>query len=132
MKAFTILACLMLYCTSAHAEVPESLAVRAIIGEASGEGELAMSAHAHAIRNRGHLRGVYGLNARHIDTEPTWVWKQASKAWSDSERGSDPTGGADHWFSEDDLRKLNRTRPRWFLNLKRTVKIGTTTFYKEV
>lgn len=53
---------------------------RAIIGEASGEGELGMYAVASAILNRGTLNGVYGLNAKHVDSQPQYVWKRAYNA----------------------------------------------------
>ncbi len=76
----------------------EEKEIRAIIGEASGEGYLGMLHIASAIRNKGHLKGVYGLNAPHIQTEPPWVWKQAKKAWKESEYNRTHTG--DHWGSK--------------------------------
>lgn len=115
----------------AKAEVPQQLAVRAIVGEASGEGYSVMLAHAHAIRNRGTLKGVHGLRALHINGEPQWVWRQAQRAWTASAHSKDGTHGASYWFSEDDMRFLQRTRPYWFMRLRRTVKIGSTTFYME-
>lgn len=111
------------------AEIPNDLAVRAVLGEARGDGYDGMSAVAHAIRNRGHLRGVYGKDAAMPDLTPG-MWQLASKAWFESEDGADPTRGADHWFSEADLVKLERTRPKWFLRLEPVVKIGGNTFYK--
>lgn len=71
-----------------------SQAVRAIVGEAANQGAECMSYVAHAIRNRGTLKGVYGLTARHNDTEPTWVWEQAQLAWDNSDNEPDPTDGA--------------------------------------
>lgn len=67
------------------ASINNDLAVRAIIGEASGEGYKGMLAVASAIRNRGTLKGVYGVNAKHVDKEPSWVWDMARKAWNESE-----------------------------------------------
>ena len=67
------------------AEVEESQAIRAIIGEASDQGFQGMLAIACGIRNRGTLKGVYGLNAKHVDNEPQWVWRLAKKAWKKSE-----------------------------------------------
>ena len=58
--------------------------IRAIIGEASNQGEIGMLALAVGIRNRGSLRGVYGFNSTHIDNEPAWVWDMARKAWKES------------------------------------------------
>lgn len=115
----------------AHAEIPSQLAIRAIVGEAASEGFEAMLAHAHAIRNRNTLNGVYGLNANHIKNEPEWVWKEAKRAWDSSATSNDETQGASFWFSEDDLKLLQKKRPKWFLSLEPTVKIGTTTFYRK-
>lgn len=131
LKIAAVLIAALLLPAIARAEVPSNLAVRAIVGEAAGEGFYAMSAHAHAIRNRGTLDGVYGLNATHSKNEPEWVWKQARMAWGLSSKTIDPTRGASYWFSEDDLKLLNRKRPKWFLSLEPTVKIGSTTFYKK-
>lgn len=78
--------------------IPEARAVRAIIGEASGEGYTGMLAIAGAIRNRGTLQGVYGEKAKHVDKQPRWVWDQARKAWKES-ANKDITSGADHWGS---------------------------------
>ena len=82
---------------SCFAEVNDSQAIWAIIGEASGEGYLGMLDVASGIRARGTLKGVYGLNAPHIKNEPQWVWKLAHKAWEVSEYS--PTHKGDHWGS---------------------------------
>ena len=88
-------------CRDASAmEIPDNLAVHAIIGEASGEGYQGMLAVACGIRNRGTLKGVYGLNAKHVDNEPGWVWALARKAWKESV-DVDIVNGADHWESTD-------------------------------
>lgn len=44
-------------------DISDKEAVQCLLGEARGEGFNAMVAHAEAIRNRGHLRGVYGCKA---------------------------------------------------------------------
>ena len=62
----------------------DAQAIRAVIGEASNQGYKGMLVVACGIRNRGTLQGVYGLNARHIYTEPKWVWEMAKKAWTES------------------------------------------------
>jgi len=81
--------------TSAHA-IPENKAVRAIIGEAADQGYRGMLAVACAIRNRGHLKGVYGLKAKHVDSEPEWIWNIAKIAWQES-ASCDIVNGATHW-----------------------------------
>ena len=58
--------------------------IRAIIGESSNQGEIGMLALATGILNRGTLKGVYGLNAKHIDNEPQWVHKMARRAYYDA------------------------------------------------
>ena len=66
-------------------EIKDKDAIRAIIGEASDQGYTGMLYVAVGIRNRGTLKGVYGLKAKHVDKEPDWVWDLAKKAWKESE-----------------------------------------------
>lgn len=105
------------------AQVSERDAVRAIIGEASGEGFNGMRAVASAIRNRGTLQGVYGLNAKHVDRQPAWVWAQARKAWAES-AAKDYANGADHWESTD------FKRPAWSLRMRLVLVLGKHRFFK--
>jgi len=80
------IALMLVFCFTAGAEtIPTKNAVRAIIGEASNQGYHGMLAIACGIRNRGTLKGVYGLRAKHVDSQPKWVWTQARKAWLESE-----------------------------------------------
>lgn len=78
--------------------------IRAIVGEAAGQPYKVKLAVAAAIRNRGHLRGVYGLNARHNASEPERVWRDAARAWKESAT-SDITRGATHFGCAEDVRK---------------------------
>ena len=96
-------------------QISEELAVRAIIGEASGEGYLGMLYVAIGIRNRGTLEGVYGLNAKHVDKEPQWVWKLARKAWLES-KGNRLHSGT-HWESVNFPKQSfsGRTASDWML-----------------
>lgn len=126
-----VLVCLFLYLIGAGAlaggaycaEIPESQAVRAIIGEAASEGYQGMLAVAAAIRNRGHLGGVYGLRAGHVDREPGWVWDMAKKAWQES-LSHDPTKGADHWES------IAFKTPTWAKGMQVTYRYKQHVFYK--
>ena len=86
-------------CFGECGEIPDNSAIRAIIGEASNQGYRGMLHITVGIRNRGHLRGVYGLNAKHVDKEPAWVWALARKAWAESEYNR--FHNADHWESTD-------------------------------
>lgn len=108
--------------------VPDALAIRAIIGEASGEGYRGMLAVAEGIRNRGHLNGVYGLKARHIRKEAPKVWRAAEKAWKASSR-SNLTGGATVWGNKKDVSKFKKTT--WFRRYRQTAKIGNHYFFAE-
>lgn len=92
---FLITILLISLITPAHAEVDSTKAVRAIIGEAANQGYRGMLDLASGIRNRGTLKGVYGLHAKHVDREPKWVWKLARKAWKESAHHRTHTGT--HW-----------------------------------
>jgi hypothetical protein len=108
----------------AHAaEVPESLAVKAIVGEASGEGYRGMLAVAGAIRNRGSLQRVYGTDASHVRNEPEWVWRLAKKAWEESRYVDLSCGGTD-WESTD------FPVPYWAKGMIITARVGKHLFYK--
>jgi len=110
-------------CRVASAEtISDDLAIKAIMGEARGEGYKGMLAVACAIRNRGTLKGVYGVNAKF--TEKEYVWDQARKAWKES-LIKDITNGADHWESD------RFKEPYWAKDMIKTVKIGHHQFYKE-
>lgn len=121
-----ILGCavLLMVAKCASAEVREDQAVRAIIGEASDQGYQGMLAVACAIRNRGHLKGVYGLNAKHVDREPEWVWERARKAWRESEK-IDVVFGADHW---ENIKAFGT--PYWAKDMEKTVTVKDHSFYK--
>lgn len=132
MRTVLILALAFLPGIPAYAAVSEEAAVHAIMGEARGEpfdGKLAL---AEALRNRGHLGGVYGLKVPYSELakEKPEVWRDARRAWASSAT-SHVTGGGNHWFSDDDLKKLEAKPPKWFRGLKRTVKIHGHTFFRE-
>ena len=84
--------------------IDSRFAVAGIVGEAAGLPFKDKMAVACAIRNRGTLQGVYGVNARHNATEPQWVWRDAERAWRESVR-HDITHGATHFGNLDDVRK---------------------------
>ena len=127
MKATILILCMITFCFCevASAEIPEKLAIRALIGEASGEGYRGLLAIAGALRNRGTLRGVYGVNAAHVDREPQWVWDMARKAWKES-LSHDITGSATHW---ENVQAFGE--PYWASSMIKTIKIGNHQFYKE-
>ena len=74
----------MLCVQSATAQINETQAIRAVVGEASGESYACQLAICSVIRNRGSLDGIYGGISHHVDKEPKWVWIQVRKAWLES------------------------------------------------
>jgi len=106
------------------AVIPEDQALRAIIGEGANQGKAGMLALAGAIRNRGHLRGVYGLKAQHVDKQPGWVWTQARTAWAMSAT-NDASLGADHW---ENIKAFGT--PEWAASMTKTVLVKDHQFYR--
>lgn len=99
------------------------MAIKAVIGEAEGESFRGKIAVAEAIRNRGHLRGVYGLRSPRLSKASKKVWEEAEKAWLAS-ASSNLVNGADHWESTD------FKRPEWSKKMVITAKHGKHVFYK--
>lgn len=123
MKTTIVLLACLLCSWSAQGQISDEQAVRAIVGEASGEGYKGMLGVASAIRNRGHLRGVYGLNAKHSQHESKATWDLARKAWAESAT-RDITGAATHWDN------VSRKTPYWAKSMVVTIRIGRHTFYR--
>lgn len=112
-------------CGVVHASViKDEDAIKAIVGEASGEGLEGMRCVASVIRNRGSLKGIYGLHARHVKTEPAWVFKMAKTAWEDSER-YDFSGGATHFEG------VAFKKPYWVKSMVLVKRVANTNYYKE-
>ncbi|RLC74947.1 MAG: hypothetical protein DRJ03_31085 [Chloroflexi bacterium] len=112
MRYWIALLLILVMCPLAHAKIDDSLAVRAIIGEAGNQGYYGMLAVAVGIRNRGTLKGVYGVRAKHVDREPQWVWDMARMAWAESETNRIHSGthwenikafGAPYWVSSMEM-----------------------------
>ncbi|MCA9404315.1 MAG: hypothetical protein KC897_11075 [Candidatus Omnitrophica bacterium] len=121
----TIIAILLLAVKVQAGTVPEELGVRCVIGEAEDQGIEGMTAVAEAIRNRGHVRGVYGCRSPRIKKAAGSVWELARWAWDRSEF-TNSVKGADHWHSD------REPRAWWEKYGTRTVKIGSHKFYKDV
>lgn len=98
--------------------------IRAIVGEASDQGYLGMLAVASGIRNRGTLRGVYGVKAKHVDKEPKWVWDMARKAWEESEHNR--VHSATHWES------IKFKVPYWVKSMKEIYRYKDHVFYEKI
>jgi hypothetical protein len=98
--------------------------VKAIVGEASSETYKTQVAIAAVIRNRGSLKGVYGIHSPHIKRESKQTFAKAEKAWTESAK-FDPTNGCNMWGGKCD---------DWYfmgvLKLKPVMTIGSTRFYR--
>lgn len=128
MKIFPVLFLVLLLVLSpkARAAISNESAIKAIAGEAEGEGARGMLAVACAIRNRGHLRGVYGVKAPRVirGRIRPHTWREAARAWRES-RLRDITGGADHWHNVK-----REGKRKWTREFKRTAVIGRHEFFK--
>lgn len=140
MRKLSLIILLMMACINSYAmPINPDRAIRAILGEARGEGFVSMQAHATGIRNRGNLAGVYGLhqikwkngllmsrNEKEVISPE--LYHLASKAWYTSEFERIHRGN--HWLSDYD-KKHRRNWRHWIKDFTPVYRIGTTTFYTE-
>ena len=122
-----ILTCILtsIFPQSCNAEqIDNNLAVRAIIGEASNQGYQGMLVVACGIRNRGTLKGVYGVKAKHVDKQPKWVWELAKKAWK--ERKNNRIHRGTHW---ENIKAFGT--PYWVSSMIRVYEYKDHIFYVE-
>lgn len=119
-------------CMSGEAQaagVNDDKAVLAIIGEAEDQGYDGMKAVACAIRNRGTLRGVYGLNAprvkKHLYSQG--IEAKAIIAWRNSADTEECLfiGGADHW---ENIKAFGK--PKWAGKMVETYHYKDHVFYR--
>jgi hypothetical protein len=142
-SAIMFLAALLITATPSYsAAISDSDAVRAILGEARGEGYEGMYAVAHAIRNRGTLKGVYGKQAVRpvkgdglvafnskgtpVEVISTETYQSAMNAWHSSMEGFDPTHGATHW---ENIKQFGK--PYWADSMIVTFKHRSHVFMKK-
>ncbi len=97
------------------------------MGEAANQGKVGMLAVACAIRNRGNLNGVYGLNhnPKWMYDQPQYVWDRAHAAWLQSAT-NDITFGATHW---ENVKAFGV--PYWAKDMQKTILIKDHQFYKK-
>jgi hypothetical protein len=113
----------------ASGTIPDTRAINAIIGEAEGEGAVGMEAVACAIRNRGHLKGVYGEKAPRVVKRlySDKIYILAKSAWVVSEnvsRCDKLVHGATHW--EGTAFKT----PYWAKSMSLVATVGNQRFYR--
>ena len=126
MRILTLLLTLLIVGNAWAESLPESKVIPAILGEASNYPE--RLAIAHAIINRGHLKGVYG----HLKASSDEQYQEGSKIWHEAlESTVDPIYGADHWLSDYDLKHSRPKLIAWRKRMKETAYIGNTHFYKK-
>ena len=82
---------------------------------------------AFAIRNRGTLKGVYGLKAPRIIKRlySKETYEMAKHQWEISGNGCDITKGANHW---ENVKAFGD--PYWAKSCTETVTIGSHNFYR--
>ena len=134
MRKLAIIVVAMLLSGTAHAYETINKAdlpyVRAIVGEALPDYS-SMYAIACAIRNRGTLKGVYGVNAKHLQTTDDDTFLKAETAWRMSLINEDVVKGATHWLSDYDLKHSKPSLIAFRKKMKETAYIGQTHFYIE-
>lgn len=105
-------------------------AIKTIIGEGESTGFQGMRALASAIRNRGTLQGAYGINSPRVINKlySPKTYRLAKQAWQDSQK-KDYSGGANHWFSDADLKKSNVQK--MIKGMQKLASYRGNNFYKE-
>jgi hypothetical protein len=121
-------------CDVAQAEpIPERQAVLAILGESLPD-NASMVNMAHALRNRGSLKGVYGLKSAQGKVFSPKTYQRALKAWKGANMpySVDSTKGATHWLSDYDLKHCKPSRMAWRFKMKETLYQGKTHYFKPI
>ena len=128
----TILLALGIWHTAHATEIPEHQAIVALIGEAGGQGDEELLAHAYALKNRGTLKGVYGLHAKHTPNPTPEQWQRVEKAyWTAKLAFFDPLDGRTEWRSNYDLQKMKaKGQTPEKQGLYDPLRVGDTVFYR--
>lgn len=109
-------------------EINYNDAVKSIIGEAENQGYMGMLAVSHAIRNRGTLKGVYGLRSPRITFHlySQRIYNLARLAWEQSAADFDITHNATNW---ENIKAFGK--PYWCKNCIETFRYKDHVFYRE-
>lgn len=107
-------------------EFTEQNIIKAVAGEAGGQGIDEIIAHCQAIANRGSLEGVYGYRAK----VSVASLKRANAGLLASKSSPDLVNGADHWLSDYDLEHSRESLIAWRHKAVYSVKVGSTRFYR--
>jgi hypothetical protein len=102
----------------------DTQAVNAILGEGSNQSDRAMLGIACAIRNRGTLQGVYGLNNPVVERASAGLRERAENAWEQS-ASCDIVSGCRYFGCPYDAPYFLHT-----LHYRAVLTIGAITIYK--
>ena len=108
------------------ASIPEDMAVKVIVSEASDQGLKGMLCVAEVIRNRGSIKGFYGYRRYGWANELKSVWDLAKRAWEQS-KYTNYTKGADHFMSV-----CISNIPSWLRYCVKTYEYKDHIFFKEI
>lgn len=129
MKALILCLIALLWAGVVRAEpITEAQATRAILGEAMPNYE-AMHDIASAIRNRGTLKGVYGVRSKNWDKASPKLRTLAKQAWAHSAY-YDSVNGAECWLSEYDIKHCKPRLTAFRHSMTETVYRHKTHFYR--
>lgn len=78
------LSLLLFFSSNAYADVTRAQAIRAIVGEATGQGLDGMTAVGEVIRHLNSIKTMQGYKAMAWRREPESVWNMAGHAWDRS------------------------------------------------
>jgi len=101
--------------------------IKALVGEVEGESFQTKLATAECLRNRGTLKGVYGINSKRISKASRKVWAECELAWSKS-KASNLVSGATVWGNSSDVKIFKKTK--WFKSYVQTAHVGNHYFFK--
>jgi hypothetical protein len=101
--------------------------IKALVGEVEGESYLTKLATAECLRNRGTLKGVYGINSKRIAKASKKVWEDCEMAWNQSSRAN-LVKGATVWGNSSDVKIFKKSK--WFKSYVQTAKVGNHFFFK--
>jgi hypothetical protein len=126
-----LLAGIFVVCLSSpaySAPLPQEKVILSIVGEAENQGYQGMLAVACAIRNRGTLKGVYGLRSPRVKNHKysQATYNLALKAWKQSAL-KDITNGATHW---ENIKAFGC--PPWVKGCVEVFRHKDHVFYKEI
>lgn len=129
--AFILLLVMAGACFADNARITDSSAIDACIGEAEGETYLGKVMLLYTLKNRGTLKGVYGVKApRVIKRQYAQVtYNQCAKAWAFVKTHPNPDWKGTGWGNEADIREFRRHK--WFKNCVIIAHVGKHFFYME-